>query len=119
MVTVFWDAEGMILVDTIPHGHTINSDTYIKTLKALQKHYRRVRPHKIIAEILLQCNSAQPHTSFRTQEAIAKLGWTILSHPPYSPDLAPSDFNLFGALKDAIQGKCLAVMMRLLKMKWL
>jgi hypothetical protein len=27
------------------------------------------------------------------------------THPPYSPVLAPSDFHLFGALKDAISGK--------------
>ena len=34
-----------------------------------------------------------------------KLGWTVLPHLPYSPDLAPSDFHFFGALKDAIRGK--------------
>jgi histone-lysine N-methyltransferase SETMAR len=42
------------------------------------------------------------HTSLKTQEAITKLGWIVLPHPPYSPDLAPSDFHIFGALKDAI-----------------
>jgi hypothetical protein len=25
--------------------------------------------------------------------------WEVLEHPPYSPDLAPSDFHLFGPLK--------------------
>ncbi|KDR22890.1 hypothetical protein L798_14745, partial [Zootermopsis nevadensis] len=43
-------------------------------------------------------------TSPRTREEITKLGWTVLPHPPYSPDLAPSDFHLFGPLKDAIRG---------------
>jgi hypothetical protein len=39
----------------------------------------------------------------KTQEAISKLRWTVLLHPPpYTPDLAPSDFQLYGALKDAI-----------------
>jgi hypothetical protein len=33
--TVFWDAEGVILVDIIPCGQTINSDLYIQTLKTL------------------------------------------------------------------------------------
>jgi len=28
-----------------------------------------------------------------------------LPHPAYSPDLAPSDFHLFGLLKDALEGK--------------
>jgi hypothetical protein len=36
---------------------------------------------------------------------ITKLGWTVLPHPRYSPVLAPSDFHLFGAPKDAIRGK--------------
>jgi hypothetical protein len=39
------------------------------------------------------------------QEAITKLGWTVLPHPPNSPDHAPSDFHVFGAHKDAIRGK--------------
>ena len=45
------------------------------------------------------------HASLRTQEAIAKFGWTLLPHPPYSPDLAPSYLHLFGPLKDALHGK--------------
>jgi histone-lysine N-methyltransferase SETMAR len=40
------------------------------------------------------------HTRLKTQEAITKLGWIVLPYPPYSPDLAPSDFHLFAALKD-------------------
>jgi len=38
----------------------------------------------------------------KTREAITKFGLTVLPHLPYSPGLAPSDFHLFGALKDAI-----------------
>ena len=29
---------------------------------------------------------------------------TELPHPPYSPYLAPSDFHLFGPLKDVVRG---------------
>jgi hypothetical protein len=36
---------------------------------------------------------------------IAKFGWTVLPHPPYSPDLAPSDFHLFGPMKDGLCGQ--------------
>jgi len=38
-------------------------------------------------------------------EHIANLGWTGLPHPPYSPDLAPSDFHLFGPMKDGLCGQ--------------
>ncbi|GFU98042.1 histone-lysine N-methyltransferase SETMAR [Trichonephila clavipes] len=33
------------------------------------------------------------------QNHIATLGWEHLHHPPYSLDIAPSDFHLFTALK--------------------
>jgi len=53
---------------------------------------------------LIQHDNARPHTSLRTQEALFKFGWIVLPHPPYSPDLAPSDFHLLGPLKDALRG---------------
>jgi [histone H3]-lysine36 N-dimethyltransferase SETMAR len=31
--------------------------------------------------------------------------WELLDHPPYSPDLAPSDFHLFPKLKEFLGGK--------------
>ena len=34
MVTVFWDRFGVILVDFMSKGATINSDVYIDTLKS-------------------------------------------------------------------------------------
>jgi hypothetical protein len=30
--------------------------------------------------------------------------WTVLSHPAHSPDLAPSNYHLFGCVKDALRG---------------
>ena len=29
------------------------------------------------------------------QDKISDLGWSVLPHPPYLPDLVPSDFHLF------------------------
>ena len=54
--------------------------------------------------MLLLHDNARPHTANRTWAAIEKLGWTVLPHPPYSPDLAPSDFHLFGKLKESLRG---------------
>ena len=38
-------------------------------------------------------------------ETLRKLKWDVLYHPPYSPDLAQSDFHLFGNLKEFLGGK--------------
>lgn len=105
MVTVFWDCEGVILIDVMPRGSTINSEAYVSTLTKLKKRFQRLRRHNNPGDVLIQHDNARPHTSLRTSEHIAKQGWTVLPHPPYSPDLAPSDFHLFGALKDGIRGR--------------
>ena len=38
-------------------------------------------------------------------EFTKKFKWDILDHPPYSPDLASSDFHLFLHLKKHLAGK--------------
>jgi transposase len=32
-------------------------------------------------------------------------GWEILPHPPYSPDSAPSDFQIFPRMKKHLRGQ--------------
>jgi len=39
----------------------------------------------------------------KTQK-IAETGWEVFTHPPYSPDLAQSDFHLFRPLKESLAG---------------
>ena len=104
MCTVFWDRKGVILLDFLEPGATVNSDRYVETLTKLKARIARVRPEKR-ETFCLQHDNARPHTSLKTTECVAKFGWTVLSHPPYSPDLAPSDFHLFGALKDGLRGQ--------------
>ena len=104
MCTVFWDRKGMILMDFLEPGQTINSDRYIAMLTELKARISRVRPEKKTA-FLLQHNNARPHTSLKTVEHIVNLGWTVLPHPPYSLDLAPSDFHPFGPMKDGLHGQ--------------
>jgi transposase len=104
MCTDFWDRKGVILVDFLEQGLTINAVRYVETLKKLKSQISRVRPEKK-EHVLLQHHNARPHTALYPRECTAKFGWTILPHPPYSPDLTPSDFHLFGPIKDGLRGK--------------
>jgi len=101
---VFLDCEEVILVDVIQRGKTVNSDAYISALKKMRKHFQQVWPDKKLREMLLQHDNTRPHT-YQDYESHHTNGWTMLLLPPYSPSLAPSDFHLFGPLKDAIQGR--------------
>ena len=57
-----------------------------------------------MANVLLQHDNARPHTSIRTMEAITSFRWTVIPHPPYSPDLALSDYHFFGPMKEGLRG---------------
>jgi len=40
-----------------------------------------------------------------TQLKPSTLMFVVLAHPPYSPDLGPSDYHQFGPLKEALRGR--------------
>ena len=40
-----------------------------------------------------------------TRQKLAQLGWEVLIHAPYSPDIAPLDFHLFQSLQNSLNGK--------------
>ena len=43
--------------------------------------------------------NAPAHRALATQKKLAYLGFHFLNHPPYSQDLAPSDYHVFSGLK--------------------
>jgi histone-lysine N-methyltransferase SETMAR len=49
--------------------------------------------------MLLQHDNAKPHTISATLVVIESVIFEVVSQPPYSLDLAPSDFQLFAVLK--------------------
>jgi transposase len=53
---------------------------------------------------LLLHDNARPHTARATNDALETLKFEVLSHPPYSPDLAPSDFHFFPHLNGDLKG---------------
>ena len=43
--------------------------------------------------IISHHDNARPHVAIPVKNYLENSGWEILSHPPYSPDLATSDYN--------------------------
>ena len=54
---------------------------------------------------MLLHDNARPHTAAHTAETLRKLKFEVMAHPPYSPDFALSDYNLFGPLKESLRGR--------------
>ena len=105
MATVFWDRKGVLLIDFMPAGTTINSDRYGESLKKLRRAIQNRRRGKLSNGVRLHHDNARPHVSRQTTDLLAQFGWTVVPHPPYSSDLAPSDYHLFPKLKDHLSGE--------------
>ena len=43
--------------------------------------------------------------SWVTRQKLLRLGWEVMLHPPYSSDLAPSDYYLFRSMQYSLNGK--------------
>ena len=39
------------------------------------------------------------------EEKLETFGWNIIPHPPYSPDIAPTDFHPFRSMQNFLDGK--------------
>ena len=53
-------------------------------------------------DVVFHHDKARPHSSITTQQKLRELGWDVLMDPPYSPDLAPSEFFLFQSLQNSL-----------------
>jgi len=105
MASVFWDKRDIIHVYLLPHGAPINSEYYCRVLSDVHMRLWKKRPGLITKGVLFLQDNARAHTAHHTMCTLQLLGWEILPHPPYSPDLAPSDFHLFGPLKEFLGGQ--------------
>lgn len=105
MLSVFWDSQGVLLLDFLPHGQTVTGDYYANLIFQLREAIKNKRRGKLTAGPLLLHDNAPPHKSRTARAAIRTSGFEELDHPPYSPDVAPSDFFLFARLKKDLRGK--------------
>ena len=80
----FWgDQEGILLIVYLPKGQNYQRGVLLISAGAIEGYFEGKTP---------------------TQKKLAYMDFQCLDHPPYSPDLAPSDYHLFPELKK--QMKC-------------
>ncbi|KAG5327210.1 MOS1T transposase, partial [Pseudoatta argentina] len=75
----------------------ITGDRYRLQLVRLSRALKEKRP--LYAQrhdkVILLHDNARPHVAKPVKTYLETLKWEVLPHPPYSPDIAPSDFHLF------------------------
>jgi len=98
MLTVFFSTRGFHCVAFLDDGRTIDTDYCISRFEEVDRSLNG-------CNFFLHMDNARHHHANRAKTWLEEHGATIMQHPPYSPDLAPSDFWLFGFLKGKLSGK--------------
>jgi len=104
LALIFWDQDGILLIDYLPKGQTINVEYYSFLLVQMKDIFKEKRCGKVTKGFLFLHDNALVHWAFATQKKLAYLGFQCIDHPPYSPDLAQSDYHLFPGLKKQLNG---------------
>jgi histone-lysine N-methyltransferase SETMAR len=108
MLAVFLDSHAVLLAYFQKRGDNVNFASYCEVLLKMWDAISRKHPCQLARGVLLHHDNARPHTARVTQKRIQELQWELPEHPPCSPDLTPSDFHLFGPLKNHLCGKSFA-----------
>ncbi|GFV04697.1 histone-lysine N-methyltransferase SETMAR [Trichonephila clavipes] len=91
---------------TDAYREAINSEVYCHQLDKLNDALQQKRSELINRKgVVFHQDNARPHTSLVTRQKLLQLEWDTMPHPPYSPDLAPSDYYLFRSLQNVLDGK--------------
>ena len=87
----------VIYYELVKPNETITGQRYQMPLMRLSRVLREKRPQyeQRYEKVILQHDNARPHVPKPAKTYLQTLKLEVLPHPPYSPDIAPSDYYLF------------------------
>ncbi|GFW11163.1 mariner Mos1 transposase [Trichonephila clavipes] len=110
LLCLWWDRKGPVYYELLKQRKIINTNLYCNLLDKLNAPIKEKRPALASRKwIVFHHDNAQPHTAMVTQQKLNALGWEVLGHLIYSPDIAPSNYYLFRSLKNYLTGKKIQV----------
>ena len=105
MMKVFFDFRGVVHYEFLPPRQTVNKEYYLSVMRRLREAISLKTPELCSNNSwFFHDDNAPSHTALVLRDHFAKNSTHIGPQPPYSPDLAPSDFWLFSKLKRPLRG---------------
>lgn len=102
---VFVNADGVQLIDFILKENKIHSDYFINNILPKLADLDVVKHAKSQKQgMLLHFDNTPLHIAKVVEDFIVKTIFEKIPHPPYSPELALSNFGLFETVKDYFSG---------------
>jgi histone-lysine N-methyltransferase SETMAR len=89
------DKDGILHIDYLPKVQTLSAEYCSSLLVQLKDILKEKCLGKFLKVVFFLHDKAPAHQKLATQKKMTYLGFQFLHHPPYSPNLAPSDYHLF------------------------
>ncbi|CAF1533422.1 unnamed protein product [Rotaria magnacalcarata] len=98
MLSMWWGVKGIINWEILPDGCNITADLYCQQLDRVAEKLKGKQDR-----IYFLHDNARRHVAKSTRQKLLELGWITVPHPPYSPDLAPTDYHLYRSLDNHLR----------------
>ena len=106
VLCIWWDWKWVLYCELLLENQMINSNKYCSQLDQRKAALNKKRPELVNRKrIIFHQDNTRLHVSLMTRQKLLQLGWEVLIHPPYSPDITPLDFHLFQSLQNSLNGK--------------
>jgi hypothetical protein len=92
------------LIKVLEKGRKFNAGYYIVEISEPLSQWRSIGAVGKEPKLLAHADNARPHTAKLPTQYFNQNRMKSVPHPPYSPDLAPLDFYLFGYVKRCFAG---------------
>ena len=87
-------------------SETITSGKYAQQINEMHQKLQCLQPALVNRKgAILLHDSIRLHLTQPTLQKLNELGYKVLPHPPYPPDLSPTDYHFFKHLNNYLQGK--------------
>ena len=105
MLTIFWNPNGFLIVEALDDNMVFTADYFIDNILEQINEYTYEDREMFGEKLILHFDNARPHIANKVKNYFDENGFERAPQPPYSPDIAPSDFFLFGYIKNKLKGR--------------
>jgi hypothetical protein len=99
MIIIVWNLIDFHVVDVLPKGDKFNAHHYVSAILQFLTDWPVAEIRAIDRNFFIHAPNARSHTVKVSLPFVEQNGMKMISHPPYSTDLASLDFFLFDYIK--------------------
>lgn len=119
MLCILWDWKGVLHYELFPENQTVNSNEYFSQSDQL----KAALAEKCLKLVNRKCiifyqDDVRPHVSLMTRQKLSQPDLEDLTHLPYLPDIALSEFHLFCFFKKSSHWKKILIFWKTIKGTW-